>query len=122
MCITIIAIIITLFLLYFYLKFKYFTLRGPIPGLDPEFFFGNMRQTDMLTKKKSIAEVHLALKDRFGDIYRFWVGPSQLITVCNADDVQHIFQNRQIYEQGDVHLEKFSLLFQDALICNIGMI
>ena len=120
MFLTVLIVLVVLFLTYWYLKQKYFTLRGPLPGLAPEFFFGNMRQTGMLTENKSIANVHLELKRQFGDIYRFWMGGAQFVSVCNADDVQHIFQHRHIYDQGDVHVEKFSLLFHDALICNKG--
>lgn len=120
MFVTLIIIAFLVFLVYGYLKLKYFTLRGPLPGVAPEFYHGNMRQTGMTTRNESIAEVHLDMKRRFGDTYQFWMGFSRFIIVSGADDVQHIFNHRHLYDQGDLHVEKFSLLFQDSLICNRG--
>jgi cytochrome P450 len=99
---------------------KYYTLYGPLPGLAPEFFYGNMRQTGISTRNESIEKVRLEMKHKFGDIYQFWMGASCSIVVSNADDVQHILNHRNIYEQGDGHIKIFSLLFQDSLICNTG--
>ncbi|CAF4391295.1 unnamed protein product, partial [Adineta steineri] len=79
-----------------------------------------MLQTGMLTRNESIANVQLELQRQFGDIYQFLMGSARFIGVCNADDVQHIFNNRHVYDQGDVYVEKFSVLFHDALICNKG--
>jgi hypothetical protein len=95
----IILILIIVVILYIYLKFKYFTLHGPIPGLSPEFLFGNMHQTGIISRNESIPNVNLKLKEKFGDIYQFWMGPSRFIAVCNADDVEHIFSHRNIYDQ-----------------------
>jgi len=95
----IILILIIVVLLYIYLKFKYFTLHGPIPGLSPEFLFGNMHQTGIISRNESIPNVNLKLKEKFGDIYQFWMGPSRFIAVCNADDVEHILSHRNIYDQ-----------------------
>ncbi|CAF1439415.1 unnamed protein product, partial [Adineta steineri] len=120
MFVTLIVIFVVIFLAYLYLKLKYFTLHGPLPGLAPQFLFGNMLQTGMLTRNESIANVQLELQRQFGDIYQFLMGSARFIGVCNADDVQHIFSNRHVYDQGDVYVEKFSVLFHDALICNKG--
>lgn len=115
----ILGTLICAILIYIYLKWKYFTLRGKIPGLAPEFLFGNCRQVGSM-QEMTIPEIQIWLKEKFGDIFRYWIGPTQTICVCNADDVRHIFQNRHIYEQGDVHLKKFSLVLHDSMICNIG--
>jgi hypothetical protein len=106
---SIILILILIVFVYLYLKLKHFTLYGPIPGLSPEFLFGNMRQIGMISRNESIPNVHLKLKE-----YQFWVDPSRFIRICN---VEHIFTHRNIYEQGDVHINKFSLLFHDGIIC-----
>jgi len=34
--------------------------------------------------------------------------PSRFITICN---VEHIFTHRNIYEQGDVHINKFIVYY-----------
>jgi hypothetical protein len=120
MLVTLAIIVFALLLIYWYIKLKYFTLYGPLPGLAPEFFYGNMRQTGISTGNVPKEKVHLDMKRRFGDIYQFWMGFDRFIIVSNADDIQHIFNHRHIYEQGDGHIEKFNLLFQDSLICIIG--
>ena len=115
MFVTLIIVVIVLVLIYWYLKLNYFTLYGSLPGLEPEFFFGNMRQTGMITRNESVASVQLDMKRRFGNIYQFWMGFSRIIVVSGADDIQHI------YDLGDLSIEKFSLLFQDSLICSTGI-
>ncbi|CAF1173036.1 unnamed protein product [Rotaria sordida] len=107
-------------LLYIYSKLKYFTRHHSIPGLSPKFFFDKMRQTGMITENESVANVHLKLKSKFGDVYQFWMGLSRFLTVCRVDDVEHIFTHRDIYNQGDVNINKVSLLFHDAFICTKG--
>ena len=121
MFVTLIIVVFTLLFIYWYLKIKYFTLHGLIPGLSPEFFFGNLRQTRMLTRDETVANVHTNLHRQLGDIYQFWIGPSRVIVVSNADDIQHIFGHRQIYELADISVEKFGLFFGDSLICNKGI-
>ncbi|CAF1209346.1 unnamed protein product [Rotaria sordida] len=107
-------------LLYIYSKLKYFTRHHSIPGLSPKFFFDKMRQTGMITENESVANVHLKLKSKFGDVYQFWMGLSRFLTVCGVDDIEYIFTHRDIYDQGDVNINKVSLLFHDALICTKG--
>ncbi|CAF1170635.1 unnamed protein product [Rotaria sordida] len=120
MYLVLIIIVIILVLLYIYSKLKYFTRHHSIPGLSPKFFFDKMRQTGMITENESVANVHLKLKSKFGDVYQFWMGLSRFLTVCGVDDIEYIFTHRDIYDQGDVNINKVSLLFHDALICTKG--
>jgi hypothetical protein len=78
-------------LLVVYTKIKYFTLRGPLPGLSPHFFFGNVLQSGILTDNLSFHQVFSAFKNRFGDIFQFWLGPWRIIVVSSITDVQHIY-------------------------------
>lgn len=103
-------------LLILYYKIKYFTLRGPVPGLSPQFFFGNVIQSGMLLQGKSLAEIFTTFKQRYGDIFQFWFGATRYIVVGNISDVQHIFTHRNIYDQGDFFAEQFSTLFPNALV------
>jgi hypothetical protein len=105
-----------------YLKIKYFTLRGPLPGLSPHFFFGNIIQSGILFDNLSLHQVYLAFKNRFGDIYQFWMGPWRLIIVSGITDVQHIFTYRNIYDQGDIFVEQLHVLMHDGLICLKGQL
>ncbi|CAF4738560.1 unnamed protein product [Rotaria sp. Silwood2] len=106
--------VITLLLLY--LKLKYFTLRGPIPGLAPHFLFGNLIQSGQLLKGVSLPQVCSKFKCRYGDIFQFWFGPIRFIMVNGVTDVQHIFTHRNIYEQGDIYIEQFGIIVPNSLI------
>ena len=46
----------------FYLKRKYFTLYGPIPGLLPQFSFGNLIQMGILFRGVSFAHASTNLR------------------------------------------------------------
>jgi hypothetical protein len=110
---------ITVVLLLLYVKFKYFTLRGPIPGLSPQFLVGNVIQTGF-TRGASYTEIYCSLRNRFGDVYQIWFGHVRFIVVCDIKDIQHVFTNRNIYDQGALFTEKGSLIFPDALISTQG--
>ena len=103
-----------------YIKSKYFTLCGPIPGIPPHFLVGNLLQSGLLLQNASIPLTLEKLKNRFGDIFQFWLGPSRLIVLSGLEDIRHVFNNRHIYDQGDLFVHKFGLLFPDGLICTRG--
>ena len=113
-------VVLIIFLVYIYLKSKYFTWNDSLPGQSPDFFFGNLIQSGILFQGQSLAEVFIRYQKRFGDHFQFWLGPSRFIIVCDLDDIQQIFSQRNIYEQGDVFIEKISLLFPDGLGCIKG--
>jgi hypothetical protein len=60
---------------YYYLKWKYYTLRGRIPGLQPEFRYGNVRQLD-INKRMIGSYVHgfEKMQNQYGDIFQVWIG------------------------------------------------
>jgi len=113
-------IFVVVFLGLLYTKLRYFTLRGPIPGISPQFLVGNLHQTGLLFRNASIPLTLERLKHRFGDIFQFWLGPSRLIVLSGLEDIQHVFSNRHVYDQGDLFVHKFGLLFPDGLICTRG--
>jgi hypothetical protein len=108
-------ILVFVLLTYLYVKLKYFTLRGPVPGLSPHFFFGNLIQSGMFNGVTT-DQVFAAFKRRYGNIFQFWLGPLRVTCVNNIGDVQHIFTHRHIYDQGDMFVEKFSIFVPDGLI------
>ena len=115
-----VLLIISVFLLLFYLKRKYFTLDGLIPGLSPHFLFGNLLQSDFFNGQLP-PDILLTFKKRFGDIFQFWFGPSRFIIVSNIADVEHIFTHRNIYEQGNIFIEKFSVSYSNSLVSIKGL-
>src|ERR1700759_2284617 len=109
-----ILILFIIILLIFYLKRKYFTLYGPIPGLSPQFLFGNIIQTGMLFQGLSLAQASAKLKKQFGDVFQFWIGYTRFIGVSNTNDVQYIFNHRHIYDHSDILFDNFTVLFPDG--------
>jgi hypothetical protein len=106
-------------LLLIYIKLKYFTLRGPIPGIPPQFLVGNLIQTGFI-HGVSYPEIYTTLRKRFGDIFQIWYGHHRFIAVLNFEDVQYIFANRNIYDQGDTFTKQLSLIVPNSLICTKG--
>ena len=114
--------LVLLLLIYFYVKFNYFTLRDNLPGLSPHFFFGNLIQSGILLHGKTSSEAFAEFKQRFGNIYQFWLGPSRLIVVSGASDVQHIFTHRHIYDIGNSFVKTFNVLIPNAMIAIKGQL
>lgn len=112
--------IVTFFSLLFYLKRKYFTLHGTIPGLSPQFLFGNLLQSGFFNGQLP-PQILSTFKQRFGDVFQFWFGPSRFIIVSHIADVEHIFTHRSIYEQGNIFIEKFSVSYSNSLISTTGL-
>ena len=113
-------LVVVIILLLIYVKLTYFTLRGPVPGWSPHLFFGNLIQSGLLFGIRVSSEVYIYFNERFGDIYQYWLGATRFIVVHNIDDVRYIFTHRNIYDQGKIFLEKFSILVPNSIICNIG--
>ncbi|CAF3437696.1 unnamed protein product [Rotaria socialis] len=106
--------------LYFYVKRAFFTLYGSIPGLQPQFIVGNLLQTGIIGQNAPMNIVFLKLKAKFGDIFQFWLGSTRIIVVNCLEDAQHIFTHRQIYDQGDIFVEKLGLVNPNAVLCLRG--
>ena len=70
--ITAVIVVLFIIILYHYVKYVYFTLRGPIPGIPPQFPFGNLLQTGIILGDESLANVLLNLKIKFGDVFQYW--------------------------------------------------
>jgi hypothetical protein len=102
-------------LLILYLKLKYFTLYGSIPGLSPQFLFGNFIQTGILFHGVSLVQALAKLKKQFGDTFQIWLASMHFIVVNNINDVQYIFNHRHIYDHSDLLFDNMSVLFPDGM-------
>lgn len=106
--------------IFIYIKLKFFTLRGPIPGQPPRFLLGNLLEMGQF-HGKYVGEAFKEYQNRYGDTFQVQLGLLHLICVCHPDDVQHIFTHRHIYEQSRLHVDQHRLVLNDALICTKGM-
>ncbi|CAF1142003.1 unnamed protein product [Rotaria sp. Silwood1] len=107
---TVVIVVLFLTIFYYYVKYVYFTLRGPIPGIPPQFLFGNLLQTGIIWGDESLANVLLKLKIKFGDVFQYWFTYTRVIIVSSLEDIQHIFAHRNVYDQGDIFIEKLSIV------------
>ena len=118
---TFVVVAIFLTVLWYYIKRVYFTLHGPLPGLPPQFLFGNLLQTGFIWYNVPFNLIFLDLKANFGDIFQYWLAGTRIIVVSRLEDVQHIFGHRYIYDQADIFTEKLSLINSDTLFCMKGL-
>ena len=89
-------------------------------NLDDEFFYGNLLQIG-LGEDDSIAHALQKVKERFGDVFQFWMGSSRYIVLSRVEDVEHVFTHRQIYDQSELFTKTLDLLYPDSLVCTTGM-
>jgi hypothetical protein len=82
-------------ILLYYVKYTYYSL----PGMSPQVLFGNLLQTGILWRDKTLPTVCQQFQSKFGDVFQFWLGSVCIIVVCSLDNVQHIFAHRHIYDQ-----------------------
>jgi hypothetical protein len=117
---TVVIVVLFITVLYYYVKYVHFTLRGPIPGIPPQFLFGNLLQTGMIWRGEVISNVCLKLKIQFGDVFQYWFSSTRIIVASSLEDVQHIYANRHIYDQADALAKNLSLVDSSEIICLKG--
>ncbi|CAF1063589.1 unnamed protein product [Adineta steineri] len=96
----------------YYLKLKYFTLHGPLPGMPPQFLLGNLAQSGLLFDKASLPEAHIAFKQRYGDIYvqKFSIViPHGLISSKGAKYKRHAGLTLPLFRRGKI-VSNFDLI------------
>lgn len=103
---------IFLSIVYLFVKRRYFSLRQSLPGIDPHLFFGNILQTRCL-HDESYINIQSKLKQSFGDVYQYWLGPYHYYVFNKVEHAEHIFKNRTIY---DLPSLTFGLQFPSGLV------
>ena len=123
-CTTTFALLVIFFTtIYWYLKRTYFSIDDrtkKIPGLKPEWLVGNLRNTGMLSGQRVFHEVYIMLKEKYGDVFSFWLGPNYGMVLSRVEHVRHVFADRQTYDQSGETIKMFSLLFPKGLIALRG--
>ena len=121
MSLTLTIIVLFVSVVYYYFKSVYFTLRGPIPGIPPHFFFGNLIHFGLFSRTPtSLPEMMLQVREKFGNVCQVWIGSMRLIIINSLEDAQHIFAHRTIYDQGDIFTQKLKLLNSKGILCLKG--
>ncbi|CAF3070367.1 unnamed protein product [Rotaria sp. Silwood2] len=107
--------------IYCYIKWKYYTLRGPVPDLQPEFLFGNLRQLEVIGSNRELINSydHAAekLQKKFGDIFQFWIGSFYSYVFCRPEHAAKIYADRHIFDRGEINKKKtFGLIGENLFI------
>ncbi|CAF3746745.1 unnamed protein product [Rotaria sp. Silwood1] len=116
-------ILIALFLLsYFYLKLRYFSKQFVnIPGYEPEFLFGNLRQSGVLQGEYSFWQALCNLQEKFGDIFQYAIGLNSRLVFCRPHQAEYILSTqRQTYETITELKNVLTLFMPKALIMQCG--
>ena len=112
-------------LFYRYIKWKYYSLRGSVPGIEPELFYGNLRQLGVITSNKELLDSYTngcaKLQKLYGDIFQFWLGSHHFYVFCRSDHAEQIYHNRNICEGAEMHKNTFGLIAKGGLSAFTGV-
>ena len=111
---------LALTLVYLYLKRQIRRSVNDPPGEDPQILFGNLITSGLLTGKTTITEILMNYQRRFGDTFVFWFGPYSCLTFCQAEQIQAIFADRQMFDQSPLFLPNFDLLCPHGIFLPTG--
>ncbi|CAF2806300.1 unnamed protein product [Rotaria sp. Silwood2] len=118
------SITILIIVIYFYSKWKCYALRGSIPGLKPEFLFGNLRQLGIIGPNKELIDTYVhgcnKLQRKFGDIFQFWMGSNHLYVFCRPEHAEQIYGDRYRFDRAEIRLRTFRLISENFIISLIG--
>jgi len=116
-----ILFIVFLITTYYYYKFYYSVVKNRIrlPGLEPEWFFGSIRNSG-LTSGRVLHEVLDLFKRKYGDVFSFWLGPYHAVALSRIEHVQHVLIDRQTYNIATRTTKSFGILFPNSLIALRG--
>ena len=123
MWIAAILILVIIFMVTTYYYYKFHSLAAQnyarIPGPEPEWFFGNLRNTG-ISSGRPFHEVLYAFKQKYGDVFSFWIGPYHAVVFSRLEHVQHILADRQTYDAARSVVDTFGVLFPNGLIALRG--
>ena len=90
--------------------------RKRLPGIDPEWLLGNLRNLGVFTGEKTMHEVFSHLKNKFGNRFSFWLGPTCMIVLSNIEDAEKVLSNRHLFDISTRTTSTFGILFPYGLI------
>ena len=118
------SIIILPIVVYYYLKWKYYTLRGKIPGLQPEFKHGNLRQLQIITSSEQGIDSYVhgfeKMQRQYGDVFQIWIGSNHYYVFCRPEHAERIYSDRHVFDRADVRTKTFGLIAEDFMITLMG--
>ncbi|CAF3694622.1 unnamed protein product [Rotaria sp. Silwood1] len=122
--VTLSLIIVLSITIYYYLKWKYYTLRPGIPGLEPEFIYRNLRQLGIIASNKQVVDSYIhgfeKLQKKYGDIFQIWMGSNRYFVFCRPEHAEIIYSERHIFDRPDMRPRTFGLIAENFLTTLIG--
>ncbi|CAF1220699.1 unnamed protein product [Rotaria sordida] len=79
--------VITIILIYIYLKRDYSPSSDDLPGVKPHIFFGNLINSGIVSKASTFREVMLDYQHRFGDKFQFWFGSHRYFNLLCSNGI-----------------------------------
>jgi cytochrome P450 len=113
-------LVVCLTVIYRYLNHKYFGRIHKLPGPTPQWFYGNMKNSGMMSEEKVTWEVLYELKQKYGDAYSFWMEHNYCVVLSRPDYAVHVTSDRNIYDHSDRTIENSKLFFPHAMECMRG--
>ncbi|CAF1409808.1 unnamed protein product [Rotaria magnacalcarata] len=109
--------------IYWYLKRTYLAIDDrtkKIPGLKPEWLFGNVRNTGILSGKKVLHEVFAEFKKKYGDVFSFRIGTLNVLVLSRIEHAQHVLTSRQLYDVPNASVNRPGLVIPTSLVALLG--
>ena len=117
--VTVVLLFVFLLTICVYVKRSFFVRNdriNHISGPKPEWVFGNLRKTGITSGRRLFHEVFADLKQQYGDVFSFWIGPTCGLALSRLEHVQQVLADRQTYDQADLTINSLSLIFPAGLI------
>lgn len=102
--------LITISLIYIYLKQRLQSRNNGLPGEKPQILLGNLWNSGLITNKYTMNEIFRNYQRKFGDTFVYWYGSDPCITFSLPEDIQAVFCDRQKFEQSPLFLPNFDLV------------
>ncbi|CAF1231653.1 unnamed protein product [Adineta steineri] len=96
-------------IMVYVMKQRYFKRQKDVPGLEPQFLFGNLLQLNVLFSNRSLTDVFKQLHKTYGDIYQYWNGLRSYYVFNKFEHVMHILNSKHMnkYERTDTEMHVF---------------
>ena len=120
---TLILVVVLIMGIYWFVKQFHISVENRIqalPGLRPEWLFGNLRNTGITSSRVAFHEALTNLKEKYGDAYSFWFGPHYGIILSRIELVRQVLADRQTYDQSYMVSNAFAVLCPTGLIALRG--
>ena len=119
-----VTLAVTILSIYLCLRWTYYTLHGAVPGLSPEFLFGNLCSSvlSILVEKCSTRTFMAVRNYTNGSVMSFNSGWVHIIVMffCRPEHLEEIYSDRHRFERGNIRTKTFGLIAENMLITLTG--